>query len=165
MKEIEKVEGVSFREKLNELNEAMKAIPGSSQSNEKSELGLGCKYEHSFTKGIYIRKMFIPKGIVIVTKIHKTQHPYFIMQGDVTVVTEDGEVRIKAPYTGITEPGTQRALFTHEDTVWITIHATDKKDVEEISKDVVSDSWDESEALEENKKGGIQCHSQQQELS
>ena len=118
-----------------------------SLANEKKEIAVGCSYEHEFTKGIYIRKMFIPKGLFIITAIHLTEHPYFIMQGEVSVSLNGEITRLKAPYQGITKPGTQRGLITHEDTLWITVHATDKTDVEEITKDVVVDSFEEYKKL------------------
>ena len=137
-------------EKIENLTQALEVLEGVERSNEKKEIGLGCEYEHSFTNGIYVRKMRIPKDLVIVTAVHKTQHPYFIMYGDVSVFSEDGMVRLVGPYSGITEPGTQRALRTHEDTLWITIHATDKTDIESIMKDIAVDSMKEYKRLQED---------------
>lgn len=37
----------------------------------------------------------------------------------------DGEIVIEAPYSGITTPDTRRVLKIIEDTVWVTVHATD----------------------------------------
>jgi hypothetical protein len=135
----------SPKEIIDALEKIIRSAEGASVANEKSELGNGCKYEHAFTDGIYIRKMFIPRDLLIVTKVHKTRHPYFIMYGDVSVYLDGVMVRLKAPFSGVTEPGTRRALRTHEDTLWITVHATDKTEVEAISKDVVVDTVDEYE--------------------
>jgi mannose-6-phosphate isomerase-like protein (cupin superfamily) len=138
-------------DKISKLNDALR-YAGANKANEKKELGLGCQYEHSFTEGQYIRKMFIPKDLAIVTAIHTTQHPYFILEGDVSVFLNGETVRIKAPYCGVTEPGTQRVLRTHEDTVWITVHVTDKTDVESIVKDIVVENYDEYKKLISNDK-------------
>lgn len=140
---------LSSRDKI-DLFEVMLKQSGGELCNKKCELGMGCKYEHTFTKGLYIRKMFIPKDVVIVTQIHNTQHPFFIMQGDVSVYFEGKTTRLRAPYCGITEPGTKRALMTHEDTIWVTVHVTDKTDIEEIGKDILASSYDETKQVEED---------------
>ena len=44
--------------------------------------------------------------------------------------------RYKAPFTGITHPGTRRLLFNHEDTIWTTFHVTDKTDPEQIVMEI-----------------------------
>ena len=54
----------------------------------------------------------MPEGLVISTKIHQKNHPFFVMKGECSVYTEKGCRRIKAPYHGITEAGTKRLLFT-----------------------------------------------------
>ena len=41
--------------------------------------------------GTYARQMFIPKGTVIIGKIHRYQHLNFIMKGKVSVATEFGK--------------------------------------------------------------------------
>src|ERR1017187_2632399 len=88
--------------------------------------------EHTFVDGAYIRKITIPKGTLETSKIHKITHPYFILKGDVSVLTEQGLVRIKAPFAGVTKAGTKRVLFTHEETEWYTVHVTKETDLEKI---------------------------------
>ena len=102
-----------------------------------------CEIMHHFADGMYIREMHGPKGMVVVTKLHKTTHPYFVISGDVTVKTAEGLVRIKAPYFGITKAGTKRVAYFHEDTIWITVHATKEKDLEKIESEVIANNWDE----------------------
>lgn len=83
-----------------------------------------CPLKETFAEGIYIREIFMPKGTFVVTKIHKHKSPYFILRGDCSVMSEDGSVeRITQPRSGMTMPGTQRLIYMHEDTVWITCHA------------------------------------------
>lgn len=101
------------------------------------------------TPFLYIREIFMPAGTILTSWIHKYEHPYTISQGDVSVMTEDGPVRLKAPYTGITKPGTKRVLFPHTDTIWTTYHVTDR-DVtlltdEEIKRVFACDSFAEYE--------------------
>lgn len=88
-----------------------------------------CPLKHHFGDGTYAREILMPKGVLLVSKIHKEKNPYFILKGDVSVMNEKGEVtRFKAPHSGMTTPGTQRILFMHEDTIWVTVHNnTDNK--------------------------------------
>ena len=53
----------------------------------------------------------MPKGQIISTGIHKKEHPYFVLKGDISVLTDEGIKRIKAPYNGITKPGTKRLIY------------------------------------------------------
>lgn len=82
-----------------------------------------CPLTHRYTKGLYIREIFMPKGTLITSKIHKTQHPFTISQGSV-MVSVDGQAweKLSAPYTGITQPGTRRVLYILEDCIWTTYH-------------------------------------------
>jgi len=87
-----------------------------------------CPVVHSFTPGLYIRKIFMPAGVTVTSMIHKTIHPFCVMQGKVTVYSEkDGVQEIEAPYDGVTYPGTRRILRVHENTVWVTFHPTEIK--------------------------------------
>jgi hypothetical protein len=96
-----------------------------------------CPLVHRFTPGLYIREIFMPAGSVVTSARHMTCHPFVVSKGDVSVYEEDREVgRYKAPYTGITQPGTRRLLYMHEDTIWTTFHVTDKTDPDEIAKDI-----------------------------
>lgn len=88
---------------------------------------------HRFAPGIYIRQLFIPFGTLLTGRIHLTEHPYVISQGDISVWTkETGTLRLKAPYTGFTLPGTRRLGYAHEDTIWTSFHATTETDVDKI---------------------------------
>ena len=97
-----------------------------------------CPLVHSYGEGCYIRQITMPKGMLLTSKIHRKRHPYFILSGDVSVMTLDGHVeRLKAPFSGITEPGTKRMLYIHEETIWITVHVTDKTDLLEIEEEII----------------------------
>ena len=98
---------------------------------------------HDFADGQYIRTIVMPKGLTGVSEIHNKNHPYFIMKGDVTVFSEKGAERIKAPYHGITLAGTQRLLYIHEDCTWVTVHRTDCLTPKEVKAEVLIDSFDD----------------------
>lgn len=80
-----------------------------------------------FTDGLYAREMLIPiQGfdfIFLTSEVHKTEHMFFVSKGSLIVSTDEGEPElIKAPYHGITKPGTRRVALALEDTIWTTFH-------------------------------------------
>jgi len=82
--------------------------------------------EHYFAAGLYGRRIFVPAGTTVVTKVHKVQHIAIALKGTCTVIDQDGKKSIvSAPSVFITEPGTQRAIFCHDDVEWITVHASE----------------------------------------
>ena len=103
--------------------------------------------KHSFADGCYIREVFNPKEEIIVTKIHKVAHPFFLLKGEMTILSEDGQKRIKAPHYGITPAGTKRVIYTHEDCVFVTVHVTDEKDVSKIEKEVIAKDFKEVNSM------------------
>lgn len=93
---------------------------------------------HQFLPGLYVRTIFMPKGSIVTSKIHKTRHPWFLLAGHVLVRDNDGTWNdIKAPHRGITEPGTRRVIRMLEDTVWVTVHATTKTTPEDVEADII----------------------------
>jgi hypothetical protein len=93
---------------------------------------------HRFTKGLYAREMFIPKGSVLVGKIHRCETLSIISQGDISILTETGVARVKAPCTIISPPLTKRAGYAHEDTVITGIWATDETDLEKLEDELIA---------------------------
>ena len=101
---------------------------------------VNCPLIHRFTPGLYIREIFMPAGSLIVSKIHKTCHPFIVSKGVVHVKINDGEwKRIEAPYSDTTQPGTRRVLYVEEDTIWTTIHRNenDTRDLEELEDIII----------------------------
>jgi len=126
-----------LRGRMHVFESALGQTPGAKFGDD------ACPVEHHFGDGLYIREMKGIKGTVVVTKLHKTNHPYFVMAGDVSIITEDGPVRVKAPYWGITKAGTKRVGYFHEDTIWITVHSTKETDLEKIEEETIAQSYDE----------------------
>jgi len=98
---------------------------------------------HHFAPGVYMREIFMPKGAFLTSKIHATEHFYFISHGAVAVVNvaDGSSIILKAPYNGRTIPGTRRVLYIIEDCVWFTIHST------AIADQFLSGELTESEAV------------------
>lgn len=100
---------------------------------------------HYFAPGLYAREITIPKGAVLTGKIHLFGHINIISKGDISVLTEQGVKRIKAPATIVSEPGIKRVGFAHEETVWTTVHACTEQDAESAEKALVVDTFEQFE--------------------
>lgn len=132
------------RKGMIKLEDAMKRHPNALiGDNDKNPL------KHSFADGCYIREIFNPAHELIVTKIHKLAHPYFLLEGEMSILTEEGVKRIKAPHYGITPAGTKRVIFTHTDCVFVTVHVTKERDLTKIEEEVIAKTWDEIEVQKE----------------
>jgi len=127
-----------LRDKIVNLEKAILDIPGTTYGDQAD-----CPLKHSFGDGIYIREIFTPAGKLIVTKIHKKAHPYFVLKGKLSVLTEEGPKLIEAPYYGITPAGTKRVCLIHEDVTWVTCHVTESKDLAQIEQEVIAKDFDE----------------------
>ena len=93
---------------------------------------------HIFTPGLYARELSLPRGSVVVTKIHNTEHPFVVSKGVVRVFIEGvGWETITAPHLGVTKPLTRRVALIVEDCVWTTFHPTDKTTPEEVEAEII----------------------------
>ena len=103
-----------------------------------------CPVQHHFAPGAYGREMTIPAGLVVVGKIHKHAHINVISKGRVQVFTEqEGVLELAAPCTFVSSPGTKRVVHVLEETVWTTVHVTDKTDLAEIEREVIATDFSE----------------------
>jgi hypothetical protein len=116
-----------------------------------------CPLKHSFSDGIYVREIFIPAGTYLVGKIHKHEHPNFLLSGIVDIVTEDEDRRIEGPMSLMSPAGTKRALRSITDCVWITVHHNPDNitDLEKIEEFVIAKDYEEYDRMLENKKTNL----------
>lgn len=92
---------------------------------------------HYFADGMYCRELFRPKGTTIVGKVHKREHFYIVVLGEVTIAGDGKRERVKAPKIFVSQPGTKRAVYAHVDSLCLTIHRTDLRNLDEIEKEIV----------------------------
>lgn len=119
------------------LAEQMKCAPGNTEEFPLT---------HRFADGIYVREITIPANTILTGRIHKHAHPNFLLEGEVSMITEEGGVvRMSAPQSLISPAGCKRAIFTHTATRWTTIHKTDTTDPTDIEDELAVTSY---EALE-----------------
>ena len=105
--------------------------------------------KHSFGDGCYVREVFNPAGELIITKIHKTAHPFFLLEGTMSILSEESEKRIEAPHYGITKANTKRIIYAHTDCIFVTVHVTDSTDLSEIEKEVIRDDFEDSKEVKQ----------------
>jgi hypothetical protein len=127
-----------IRAKITELKERLLAMPG-----DHIEMPV----EHAFANGMYMRKLFIPKGTLLIGKIHRQECINIVAKGDISVLTETGAMRVSAGFTIVSPAGIQKVGLAHEDTVFINIFLTNETDVEKIEDVVACESYD---AIENN---------------
>jgi hypothetical protein len=128
-----------FRDQLKQVSGAMEHKAGTPQSDEMKEV---FPLRQTIEGGLYTRQLFMPKGSVVVSMIHKQQHPSFLLKGKVSYLDDEGNmVTASAPQVIFTQVGTQRVLYIHEDTDWCCVYKTDAKTFEEAEADVYTDDY------------------------
>lgn len=119
---------------------------------EKRMLELGTPVEiplkHHFSKDVYAREIVIPKGALIVGKIHKHTNLNILSKGKITLLSIDGCKTVEAPYTVVSSPGVKRLAYAHEECVWTTIHGTNETDVDKIEELFIAKDYND-ETLKE----------------
>jgi hypothetical protein len=95
--------------------------------------------EHYFAPGVYVRKCTIQADAYVIGKKHRHRHPTMLVRGEATINTDAGMVRISAPHIWISQEGAQRALYTHSECEFVTVHLNpnDTQDLEAIEADVI----------------------------
>lgn len=107
--------------------------------------------EHEFGDGLYIRRLLIPKGTLIVGRVHKAGCINVVEEGDIAVLTESGAMRVRTGFLVHSPAGLQKLGFANKDTVFTNIFSTDETDIEKLESMIVSDMHDQIElALEDS---------------
>lgn len=121
----------AIRKQISELTDRLLAMPPSEQRE--------FEVEHSLIDGVYMRKLTIPKGSVLVGKIHLKECMNVVAKGDISVLTESGAGRFKAGDVAISGPGIQKVGYAHEDTVFINVFRTDETSIEKIEAEIATE--------------------------
>ena len=93
--------------------------------------------EHYFNGGMYCRKVFRRAGTLIVGKIHKSDHFFMCTSGEIIAWSEKGMVTLKAGDVIESKAGTKRVTLAVKDSIGITVHKTDKTDLDEIEAELI----------------------------
>jgi len=141
---------VHFREQVLMLEGMMREMQAKGDLDSIED---DCTLTHHFTPinekygcANYAREIFLPKGSVVIGKIHKHEHLNFIMKGKVSVATEFGRKYFTAPCIFVSELGLKRAVYAEEDTIWVTVHMTaynNEADLDKIEDEVIAKTYEE----------------------
>ena len=131
----------TFEDKVKGLDGAMSHQPGEEQSEKMKQV---FPLKQNLEGGFYTREVFMPKGSVVVSMIHKQDHPSFVLKGLVSYLDDKGVVRtVKGPHKIFTKIGTQRVIFVHEDTTWCGVYKTNAKTFEKAEADVYTNNYND----------------------
>lgn len=93
--------------------------------------------DHFFANGMYARRLFRKAGTLIVGKVHRHEHFFMLMYGDLEVWTETGMKRIGPGEIIVSKPGTKRVTLAHADSVAVTVHRTKHRDLDKIERQII----------------------------
>jgi hypothetical protein len=127
------------RDRIMQLERHMQTLPDAVGMKEFNE----GRITHHFATGVYGRELFIPKGQVIVSKIHRGKTLNFIAKGVISVISEKGYHTYTAPHVFVSDPFTKRVVISHEDTVWITAHGSHETDLDKIEDEIIAKDFSE----------------------
>ena len=119
---------MTLREKVNELESAMLALPQ-----------VDAHTSHALSGKVYARTIRIPAGCVMTGMVHKKDH-INIVNGDVTFVNEEGQHRLTGYHVITTPKGAKRVAYAHADTDWTTVLHTDCTELDDIEEDAVENA-------------------------
>ena len=84
-----------------------------------------------------MRKLYRPAGTLIVGKVHKHPHFFLCAKGEIIAWSENGMKKLQAGDVIESKPGTKRVTLAVTDAIGITIHRTDKTDLDEIEAELI----------------------------
>ncbi|MDE2098333.1 MAG: hypothetical protein KGL39_13855 [Patescibacteria group bacterium] len=94
---------------------------------------------HYFSGGMYCREVLQPEDSCVVGKEHLKPHFFILLKGEMTVVGNYYRKHIDAPFVFEAQGGDKRALYAHKNSVYITVHKTDKTDLDEIERELIKE--------------------------
>jgi quercetin dioxygenase-like cupin family protein len=124
--ELEVFDHAPTREQIDRLQAEMVKMP-------QAEL----ETEHFFSPGMYCRRVYRSAGTLIVGKVHKEPHFFMCAKGEIIAWTEVGMRKLQAGDVIESRPGTKRVTLAVTDAIGITIHRTDKTDLDEIEAELI----------------------------
>lgn len=128
------------------------ALEAHMQAMDASEhLPIDDMTDHYFASGAYVRTMRLPKGVLVVGKIHATEHICILLQGVVRITTEMGSEVHVAPKIMVCPPGLKRVAYAIEDAIWANAHAVgEERDLDAIEARLIAPSFEALEAIQQS---------------
>lgn len=98
--------------------------------------------KHIFAPGVYAREVLLPAGSCVIGKIHRTEHLNIISKGRCTVNCLGDIMEIEGPFTFVSLPGVKKAVYSHTDVIWTTIHVTKETDIEKLEEEIIMSEFE-----------------------
>ena len=119
---------VPTREQIEALESEMKKLPQAEMVTE-----------NYFSDGMYCRKLIRPAGTLIVGKVHKKDHFFMCVKGEIIAWSEKGMIKLNAGDIIQSKSGTKRVTLALTDAIGLTVHRTDKTDLNEIEAELIEE--------------------------
>jgi hypothetical protein len=97
------------------------------------------KTTHIFHGGMYCRQVWRDADVLIIGKVHKKEHFYFVVSGTIMVTTDEGVQTITGPALLCSKPGTKRAVYSVTQAFCVTFHRVEATTVEGAEAELVQD--------------------------
>lgn len=94
---------------------------------------------HVIFGGMCARTIFIPAGVALTGALTNIDN-ICVVQGDITVTTDDGPMRLTGFNVLPASKGAKRAGVAHSDTWWTCLWCTDLTNIEAIEDEMTSES-------------------------
>ena len=119
---------VPTREQIEALESEMKKMPQAEMVTE-----------NYFSDGMYCRKLIRPAGTLIVGKVHKKDHFFMCVKGEIIAWSEKGMIKLNAGDIIQSKSGTKRVTLALTDAIGLTVHRTEKTDLNEIEAELIEE--------------------------
>ena len=126
------------REQVMQLEDAINHLP--------NQINLDKHTHHHFAPGVYLRELFIPEGVIITGKIHRTKHLTIIASGTVQITTSVGIEEITGPAVFVSPAGAKKAIYAITDATLMNPMPTDETNVEKIEEAFIAPSFEAMDA-------------------
>lgn len=93
---------------------------------------------HFIADGCYVREIFMPAGLDVTGRIHKHEHIAIQVYGDITIFDHTGAYRMSGYNVFVSKPGAKRALRTHADTMFLTVHKL-RQPIQEVTPEILAE--------------------------
>jgi hypothetical protein len=100
---------------------------------------VGLQTSHVVHGRMYARTIFIPAGTALTGTLTNCDN-ICVLQGDITVTTDEGMRRLTGFHVLPAKAGYKRAGVAHADTWWTTVFQTDKIEITEIEDEMTNES-------------------------
>lgn len=92
---------------------------------------------HHFADGVYGRELRIPARAILTGKKHRHSTLNILAAGEITVSTDKGMQRLRAPAIFTSPANCKKAGYAHTDVVWINVHPSEETDLAKLEAEFI----------------------------